>query len=224
MSHNAIRDIFCRLCHAAGLRPKVEKPDLLRPRPLVGSREEDGKSRKGSRGPDGRRPADVFLPALRLGKPAALDFAVTSGLSIDLLPVSEEDASLPCSLYANRKRQFLDTAAHCQEEGIDFIPMIVEASSGSWGVDARNLFREVSKTAARLTGDPYSVKLEQCLQNFSISLHRANARAVLRRAPAIPPPQSAIATAQTALARAEAENAADDMSVDRAPSPSEECQ
>ena len=96
--------------------------------------------------------------------------------------------------------------------------MIVEASSGSWGAEARELFREMSKTAARLTGDPYSVKLEQSLQTLSVCLHRANARAILRRAPAIPPPHSAMASAQAALARAQAENSAGNMFVDQDPS------
>ena len=197
-----MRSFIRSLIRSPGLRPEVEKAGLLRPRPLIGSSEEGGKRRGGSRGPEGRRPADVFLPAWRLGRPAALDFAVTSGLRIDNVPVSQQDCSLPCSRYADRKRAFLDTAAHCQEEGIDFIPMIVEASSGSWGAEARELFREMSKTAARLTGDPYSVKLEQSMQTLSVCLHRANARAILRRAPAIPPPHSAMAAAQSALGRA----------------------
>eukprot|EP00666_Eupelagonemidae_sp_cell4sb_P002635 gene2635-biopygen4211 len=81
--HNILRNIAFRLCHAAGLRPEIEKPGLLRPRPLIGSSEEDGKSQPGGRrGPDGRRPADVYLPSWRLGRPACLDFAVTSGLEI----------------------------------------------------------------------------------------------------------------------------------------------
>ena len=71
-----------------------------------------------------------------------------------LFSLFERDGSLPCSLYADKKRAFLDTAAHCQGDGIDFIPMIVEASSGSWGAVARDMFRELAKTAARLTGDP----------------------------------------------------------------------
>ena len=133
---------------------------------------------------------------------------------MDLVPVSERDGRLPCSLYADKKRAFLDTASHCQEEGIDFIPMIVEASGGSRGAEARDLFRELSKTAARLTGDPPSVKLEQSLQSLSVSLHRANARAILRRAPAIPPPHSAMAVAQAALARAQAEHSAGNMCLD----------
>ena len=92
--------------------------------------------------------------------------------------------------------------------------MIVEASSGSWGTTARDMFRELAKTAARLTGDPQSVKLEQSLQTLSVCVHRANARAILRRAPAIPPPHSAMAAAQAALAAAEVEKTAGSMCLD----------
>jgi hypothetical protein len=125
-----------RLCHSAGLRPELGKPGLLRSR-LVGTAEEDGKSRGGSQGPDGRRPADVYLPSWRVGNPAALDFAVTSGLRIRSLNESALDGNSPTTLYAARKRSFLDTDAHCRDEGIEFIPMSIEASGGrlgcSWG-------------------------------------------------------------------------------------------
>ena len=37
------------------------------------------------RGPEARRPADIYVPRWDLGGPAALDFVVTSGLRTDLL-------------------------------------------------------------------------------------------------------------------------------------------
>ncbi len=86
--------------------------------------------------------------------------------------------------------------------------MIMEAHGGSWGEDARLLFHELSKSAARLTGDSPSEKLEQYLQSLSVSLHRANARAVLRRAPVVLPAVPAVAAAQAALAAAQAERSA----------------
>eukprot|EP00660_Eupelagonema_oceanica_P019071 gene19071-biopygen36140 len=134
--HNALRDHCFRLCRSAGCRPEVEKPGLLRLRPLLGPVEEDGKRCGGSRGAEGRRPADVFLPAWSLGKPACLDFAVTSGLSMGALHASAQDGAAATTEYAARKRAFLETASHCTDEGLDFIPMIVEASGGGWGADA----------------------------------------------------------------------------------------
>eukprot|EP00662_Eupelagonemidae_sp_cell21_P057207 gene57207-biopygen54057 len=63
--HNLLRNAAFRIAAAAGLRPELEKPGLLRPRPQQGSLEEDGRRTEGSRGADGRRPADVFLPSFQ---------------------------------------------------------------------------------------------------------------------------------------------------------------
>jgi len=93
----------------------------------------------------------------------------------------------------------------------------MEASGGSWGPDARKMLHELSKAAARLTGDPPAEKLEQFYQTLSIALHRANARSILRRFPAPPPATSVVASAQAALARAHAESAAGPMCLDPAP-------
>jgi hypothetical protein len=212
--HNRLRDTVFRVAHAAGLRPEIEKPGLLRPRLLIGITEEDGKCRGGSRGPEGRRPADVYLPAWRLGKPAAIDLAVTSGLGLGLTSLSAENGSHAATVYAARKRSFLDTESHCREVGIDFVPAIIEAAGGSWGPDARSLLKDISKVAARLTGDQPAIKLEQSLQLLSVILHSTNARAILRRAPPVPPANSARVVAQAALVRAEAERTGDDMRID----------
>ena len=51
------------------------------------------------------------------------------------------DGSAAAEAHAHRKRSHLDTAAHCDEEGLDFLPMVVEASGGGWGSDARRVWR-----------------------------------------------------------------------------------
>eukprot|EP00662_Eupelagonemidae_sp_cell21_P057239 gene57239-biopygen50387 len=99
LRHNALRNLTYHYCNAAGLRPELEKPGLLRPRLLEGVAEEDGQQRGGARGPDGRRPADVYLPCWRVGRPAALDFAVTSGLRIGAVGESAADGSAATTLY-----------------------------------------------------------------------------------------------------------------------------
>ena len=84
--HNLVRNVGVRLATAAGWRPEPEKPGLLRPRPTQASRSEDGsESREGGRGPEARRPADIFVPCWDLGSSTALNFAVTSSLRKDLL-------------------------------------------------------------------------------------------------------------------------------------------
>ena len=113
--HNALRDIVCFLCKTAGLNPEPEKAGLLRPRPQFFSLEEDGVKHKGSRGAEGRRPADVYIPCGRLGKPVALDLAVTSGLQTIHLKNSDtswfsmvllqqhttKNSNVPTSIHSN---------------------------------------------------------------------------------------------------------------------------
>ncbi len=170
--------------------------------------DEDGRRRDGPRGAEGRRPADVFVPCWRSGRPAALDFAVSSGLRVGALTLSAEDGSSNVESYAAWKRAYLHTAEHCNETGIEFVPMVVEASGGGWGADARSALRDLSRAASQLTGDSAACKAEQFAQSLSITLHRANARAILRRAPMQPSAPPALAAAHAALAGAAADAAA----------------
>ena len=168
----ALRNVFHHLCQAAGLRPELEKPGLLRTRPMVGIVEEDGRRRDGPRGADGRWAADVFIPCWRSGRPTALDFVVASGLRVGALTLSAEDVSSAVEAYAARKRAYLDTAARCDETGTAFAPMVVEASGGGWGADTRSSLRDLSRIAL-LTGDSAACN-EQLAQSLFITPHRAN--------------------------------------------------
>eukprot|EP00660_Eupelagonema_oceanica_P019257 gene19257-biopygen13015 len=152
--HNLLRNAAFRIARGAGLRPELEKPGLLRPRPCIGAVEEDGCKGEGSRGAAGRRPADVYLPSFRLGSRAALDFAVTSGMRSGFVFPSAADGGSAVVSYEARKRAHLDTAAHCKEEGILFIPMVVEACGGAWGPAACSVWSELARCSAQLTGEP----------------------------------------------------------------------
>ena len=97
--HNLIRNEVFYFCAGAGLNPELERPGLLQPRPLLGALAEDG-----SRGdPHSRRPADVYLPRWRQGVPAALDFAVTSGLR-DSVTSSEETRVFHQTEYVHKSK------------------------------------------------------------------------------------------------------------------------
>ena len=61
----ALRDLVCSWAERAGMRPEKERTGLLLP---LSPEDTQGA---------GRRPADVYLPALA-GSPAALDFAITA--------------------------------------------------------------------------------------------------------------------------------------------------
>ena len=75
------------LCKAAGLNPELEKIGLLK-----------------GEGMEQLRPADVFVPSLRLGQQAALDFAVTSGMRRDMLEHSAEDNIFAVQKYSEKKK------------------------------------------------------------------------------------------------------------------------
>ena len=181
--HNLIRNQVHNHCLSAGLSSELERPGLLRPRPLMRSRREDGGSAEGSHDEDGRRPADVYIPRWRSGAPACLDFAVTSGLRTDRLREAARDPTSVTLQYESFKRSHLRTADHCRSEGMVFVPMVMEASGGGWGEDAAKTWSELAKTTALATGELRSNVLARILSSLSITLHRENARAILRRAP-----------------------------------------
>ena len=171
---------------------------MLAPRPLDGARAEDGATLNDARDASNRRPADVYVPNWFLGGSAALDFAVTNGLRNNTLRTSVEDGDAVSRAYENHKRSFLNTAEQCRQEGIEFIPMVMEGSSGSWGAAARKVWSHIAKLVASTTGeDPCKVS-ERQQQALSIIVHRENARAIARRL-ALPSGGSSIYASAAAL-------------------------
>ena len=173
--HNLVRNVCVHLATSAGWRPEAEKPGLLRPRPVQGSRNEDGS--------DGSR--DIFVPRWDFGGSAALDFAVTSGLRTDLLEQTAVDGMSCLRSYEHTKNTFLDTANHCASEGISFVPMIIEAHSGAWGPAAAKVWLKLGKSMSMFTGESISIETLRARQNLGLTLHRESARAILRRSPVI---------------------------------------
>ena len=158
----------------------MERPGLLQPRPLGGASQEDGSDRDNSRN---RRPADIYIPRWRRGIPASLDFAVTSGLRVDLVNKSVQTGSAATEAYETLKCRYLDTEETCRAQGITFIPVICEADGGGWGPAAHKVWSELAKTKALLTGESHSTVVNRLLQSLGLILHRENARAILRRFP-----------------------------------------
>ena len=182
--HNLVRNVGVRLAYSAGWRPEAEKPGLLRPRPTQGSKCEDGSEvKEGSRGPEARRPADLYVPRWDLDGSAALDFAVTSGLRTYLLERTAADGSSSLLSYEQFKRSYLDTASHCASEGLAFVPMVVEAHSGAWGPAASKVWLRLGRAVSLVSGESTAVECLRALQNLGLTLHRETARAILRRSP-----------------------------------------
>ena len=81
------------------------------------------------------------------------------------------------------KCSYKDTKVLCQNQGITFIPMVMEAVGGGWGKVARGVWSELAKVSALANGE---LETEcscaiQLRQRLSMVLHRENARSCLRR-------------------------------------------
>ena len=159
LRHNALRDLVFSWAERGCLRPEREKPGLLLPQ-----QPDDLSSAR-------RRPADVFLPSF-LGRPTALDFAVTAPQRLDALgPLGGTSAA---EAYTAHKRQHLDTAATCAAQNVTFLPMVIE-TTGAWSPEAARALGHISRAA----GSPRSGAA--LLQEACVLVRSWRARAALRR-------------------------------------------
>ncbi|CAL1154289.1 unnamed protein product [Cladocopium goreaui] len=154
----------------------VEKMGLLPERP-----EELGASEVGRPSVSQRRPADVYLPNWGAYGPAAMDLAATSGMRGSVLATSAGDGASAAANYEIRKKIHHNTAQLCAGQGLQFIPLVVEACGGGWGPTAVATFRKLGALHASRLGMSASDGAEQLFQALSVALQRENARAVLRR-------------------------------------------
>jgi len=132
----------------------------------------------------------VWLSSWGGAGPAAIDFAVTSGLRADRLSDSAGQPAEVWNRYEEFKRSHLDTEAVCRQVGLSFVPFVVEAHGGGLGRGARQVCAHIAKAAAGRKGDEVEVKAASLMRSISVSVHRENARAILRRLPASPLPSS----------------------------------
>ena len=182
--HNLLRNMVFHAAEAANLQPELERPGLLPLRPLVGASCEDGtRHTEAAFAMGSRRPADVYIPRWRSGPPAAWDFAVTSGLRVDLQSDAIASPDAVTRRYEDFKSSHLDTRADCEAQGFAFIPMVVEAVGGCWGEAARKIWSELAEKSVLATGEleTKSSCTAMLMQRLSLTLHRENARACLRR-------------------------------------------
>ena len=176
-----IRNVVVRLATSAGWRPEPEKTDLLRSVSTAGG---DISTSGEEARPEARRPADIFVPRWDLGGSAALDFAVTSGLRTDVLEQTASQGGLPClTAYEDYKSSHLNTSQICAENGITFVPMVMEAHSGGWGPAATKVWSRLSRAISLVSGEPAAVEALRLKQNLGLTLQRETARAILRRFP-----------------------------------------
>ena len=177
--HNALRDLTVAEAVCARSSPEKEKQGLLPGRPL-----DDGAPSRQQQEDGQRRPADVYLPRGVGGAkraPAALDWAITSGLRADKVHQIAEGTSDILAEYADFKRTYKDTESKCQRQGLQFVPLIIEAHGGGWGGPLRQVagfLAAQQKTAGEWCREGTGARMAQ---RISTTLQRENARAILRR-------------------------------------------
>ena len=157
-----------QLAKAAGLNPELEKPGLL----LPSTPDTNDSSR--------RRPADVYLPAWLNGTPAALDFAVTAPQRQDIMELAASEGLAAATAYSRTKRTHQNTEELCKQAGVEFQPMVCE-TTGAWSLEALFVLRHLARSAAEATGGDADAVFARTLQQTSVVVRRATARAVLRR-------------------------------------------
>ena len=179
--HNMLRDLLCMEASCARCSPEREKGGLLPGRPLDdGAPSADGESQDDRR----HRPADVYLPRGVGGarrQPAALDWAVTSCLRADQVEHVVSGSADILASYADFKNGYKDTRLKCDEQGIHFLPLVIEAHGGGWGASlcqVVSFLASQQKAAGDWCRETPAVRMAQ---RISTTLQRANARAILRR-------------------------------------------
>ena len=158
--HNRLRDALVEYCHLAHVGCQVE----------MGSRWGSEKSRT--------RPADVLIPNCSLGKPVALYLTVTSPLNAEI--ISEASVAAGSAAYAAEQRMHVANYPKCKELGWVCIPLVVELY-GCWGSEARQTLSRLGSRLACQLRCSKSQANTQLYGNPSITLVRANARALLAR-------------------------------------------
>ena len=142
LRHNRVRDLTFEDALEARMSPEREKAGLLPTRP-----QDDGVHYK-SQG-EARRPADVWLPrgiSSTNGRPEALDFSLTSGLTNDNVRKAADSPHLVYEDYCDFKCRYKDTTQLCASQGLVFTPIVFEAHGGGWSPDSSNLgcYREAT--------------------------------------------------------------------------------
>lgn len=126
-----------------------------------------------------RRPADVLVPGWTADRDGALDVTVISPHCIgDIVRSAGETAGFAAEHAATKKHQKQD--ADCATKGWVCVPLAVE-TFGAWGVEGEEAVVKLAQHVAARTGVAKSVAVGALFAHLSITLQRANARAIQRR-------------------------------------------
>ena len=156
--HNSLRDAVFSAAQSAALAPRKEVPSLI----------------PGSQ----HRPADVYLPCWKGGRPVALDITVISTMQQSTIqPAADNQVH---ALLVAETRIFGTHGPACQAAGIPFIPLAIETQGGLSDATA-----EIISGIGRLIGQRFGVSPHESsrhlFQRLAISLWKGNATAWIHR-------------------------------------------
>ena len=156
--HNSLRDAVFSAAQTAALAPRKDVPSLI----------------PGTQ----NRPADVFLPCWKGGRPAALDITVIS--TMQQLTIRSAAEIQGHALLVEEERKFAAHGAECQAAGISFTPLAIETLGGLSDTTADTI-----SNIGRLIGQRFGISpiesSRQLFQRLAISLWRGNASAWIHR-------------------------------------------
>ena len=76
-------------------------------------------------------------------------------------------------------------AKQCANEGIAFLPLVLEAHLGAWGPTATKVLLRLGKSISMVSGESTALEALRARQNLGLVLQRETARAILRRSPVL---------------------------------------
>ena len=175
--HNLVRNVVHSAANdTACLKAVLENLGLLLPHDPDDDR------------PPGHDPRILLLPVVARptsGSPGAPVAVRRPGIS----PSPALCASVllfPAGVFSSvesRKKAFLNTASQCAQAGISFCPLVIEAVGGGWLDSPRSVVAWIASESNRCSPARHSDASYKIAQRISSTLHRENARAVLKRAP-----------------------------------------
>ena len=164
LRHNSLRDAVFSAAQSAALAPRREVPSLV----------------PGTQ----CRPADIYLPCWKRGRPAALDITVISTLQQSTIRGAAENQGH--ALLVAEERKFAAHGLACQAIGISFIPLAIE-SLGGLSVTASDTISSIGRLMGQRLGIPPADSTRHLFQRMAICLWRGNATAWINRSPSLSP-------------------------------------
>ena len=131
------------------------------------------------------RPADVLLPHWIAGQDAAMDVTVVNPCQVATVVGAATTAGHALQHAYTRKMR--GAADACQQQGVTFLPIVVE-SFGGWHEGSVREVERLGAALARQTGQEEEEAVRHLWGKLGMLLQRGNAAILANRVPSFPAP------------------------------------